>query len=1074
MTENLQVKIKIDTSEVQTGTGKVKKSFSSIRAEADKITAATKKTTASVKELTKNKKLKIDTSQAVSSVERVKSKLKDIDTLTDKNRTIKTNIVGDSAGAIGETTTQVEELTSALDQLRNISFADLLINSFRAIAASTSDLKKNVASLGSSIADAFSNVGFYATEEFKEDFGSGFKETLWAVQHDAKIYGARIKKSLGEVGNSAKNVGNTIAKSLTGASLKVVAAAATIIAAVAAIIVSFNNAINTAKRLKTEMSAAMAINMDLNSYQQWGYILDSVGIGADKLTDFLKTLADEQNAVRDGSEDVIAAFGKLGMTQEEVAGMGQQELFERTVAGLQNVENEVERTSIAYRIFGEDAAYLNNVLSVNAQEMAELRTQYELLGGNVSDSLIQKSGSLNSALSSLRIAWTGLTNTLAEAVMPAITKIINWITQAIAVINMFFRVLFGFSAVSKNTSSATDAATSSMNKYGASVDKATGAINKMKRTTQGFDELNIVNNPNTSSNDSPVGGGTGVQIPEITIPEIDAESLGLGKLEEISNWFDENAEKIRGWTTALAAAYLGLKAFKLLAGEGFSIGWLTTFISLLKEGNGFWATMAAAFPKVATVVTGLGKGFAALGGAIKGALAAIGGLVGGGVAAGLAIVLAVIAAIVGVVLYLKNNWEQLTNVAKKFFEESIAPKLEGIKNAFARLMEALGPVGDWLVIAVQWIKNVIVAIGEWLASIDWLNAIGAVFEFIGGVIVHVLGAVIGGAFSALMGVILGFVDFITGVVEIVSGFVRLIVALFSGDLQGAYDAVMMIGQGILDVFIGLYEATIGVVVNFVKGIIDWFVALWDELVGHSIVPDMVKAIIDWFLQLPKTLITMIANFVKDIIDWFIELATKAGKWAGEMWSKVKKPFEGVASWFKNIFQQAWNGITGIWNNVGSFFTGVWNKIKDIFSKVGSSIASGVTGAVKGAINSVLSSVVNKINTFIGWINGAVDLINAIPGVSIGKISKLSVPQLATGGIATRSTLANIGEAGREAVLPLDRNTGWMDQLADRIASRNSTPSRIVLMVDGRELGYATIDNINAITKQTGGLKLHIV
>jgi SLT domain-containing protein len=96
-------------------------------------------------------------------------------------------------------------------------------------------------------------------------------------------------------------------------------------------------------------------------------------------------------------------------------------------------------------------------------------------------------------------------------------------------------------------------------------------------------------------------------------------------------------------------------------------------------------------------------------------------------------------------------------------------------------------------------------------------------------------------------------------------------------------------------------------------------------------------------------------------------------------------------------------------------------------------------------------------------------------VNISKISELNVPKLATGGIVTGDTLAHIGEGGkREAVLPLDQNTGWMDMLADRIAARNNTPSKIILKVGEKELGYATIGAINGITKQTGGLKLHIV
>jgi hypothetical protein len=65
----------------------------------------------------------------------------------------------------------------------------------------------------------------------------------------------------------------------------------------------------------------------------------------------------------------------------------------------------------------------------------------------------------------------------------------------------------------------------------------------------------------------------------------------------------------------------------------------------------------------------------------------------------------------------------------------------------------------------------------------------------------------------------------------------------------------------------------------------------------------------------------------------------------------------------------------------------------------------------------------------------------------------------------------IGEAGKEAVLPLENNTEWMDKLADRIAARNGGQSKIVLQVNDRELGWATIDAINGITKQTGGLQL---
>ena len=93
------------------------------------------------------------------------------------------------------------------------------------------------------------------------------------------------------------------------------------------------------------------------------------------------------------------------------------------------------------------------------------------------------------------------------------------------------------------------------------------------------------------------------------------------------------------------------------------------------------------------------------------------------------------------------------------------------------------------------------------------------------------------------------------------------------------------------------------------------------------------------------------------------------------------------------------------------------------------------------------------------------------GFNIGLLSAPQIPYLAKGGIIEQPTMAMLGEQGKEAIVPLENNTEWIDKLADRLGQQ--TPSRIVLEVDGKELGWATIRNINSITKQTGGLPLVI-
>ena len=87
-----------------------------------------------------------------------------------------------------------------------------------------------------------------------------------------------------------------------------------------------------------------------------------------------------------------------------------------------------------------------------------------------------------------------------------------------------------------------------------------------------------------------------------------------------------------------------------------------------------------------------------------------------------------------------------------------------------------------------------------------------------------------------------------------------------------------------------------------------------------------------------------------------------------------------------------------------------------------------------------NSVINGINRMIDALNNlSFDIPDWVPewggktfGLNIGHIPNVSLPRLATGGITNGPTKAIIGEAGREAVLPLENNTGWMEILADKI------------------------------------------
>ena len=236
------------------------------------------------------------------------------------------------------------------------------------------------------------------------------------------------------------------------------------------------------------------------------------------------------------------------------------------------------------------------------------------------------------------------------------------------------------------------------------------------------------------------------------------------------------------------------------------------------------------------------------------------------------------------------------------------------------------------------------------------------------------------------------------------------------------------------------------------GVVAYFTAIWDTIAG---IFSVVKAVLS-------------GNW-RDAWEAIKGIVNSWGKFFAQAWDSIKRIFSSVDTFFKVRFTAAWNAVKQIFSNVDSFFGGVLTKIMNVLKKAASAIGTAVSDTFKGAINWVLESAIKKINNFINAINFAVGIINKIPGVNIGTISTLEVPKLATGGVVDGATLAMVGERGKEAVVPLENNTEWMDLLAERL--NGNAPTKLVLQVDGKALGEATIKSINGITQQSGKLQL---
>lgn len=301
------------------------------------------------------------------------------------------------------------------------------------------------------------------------------------------------------------------------------------------------------------------------------------------------------------------------------------------------------------------------------------------------------------------------------------------------------------------------------------------------------------------------------------------------------------------------------------------------------------------------------------------------------------------------------------------------------------------------------------------------------------------------------------------------------------------------------------QETLTKVADAIGSVINWIVSNWDFVSTLAIIitgiavalgvfstaMGIVNAVmaaspVTWIvLGIVAALAALIAIIVVVIKHWDdIKTAVKTA--AEAIGNAVSSMVSKVTGFFKNL----WNGITntveGIKNSIVNKFNAVKSTVTNIFNGVKSAIMKPIEAA-----KNFVGKTIDKIKSFFSF---KVELpkiklphFGITPkGWKIGDLLKGSIPKLgidwyAKGGVFEKPTAFGMngnnvmvgGEAGAEAIVPLEKNTEWLDKIADRLASRGSkTP--IVLNVDGKTFAQTSINTINELTKQTGSLNLNII
>ncbi|HEU6620173.1 TMP repeat family [Streptococcus pneumoniae] len=417
---------------------------------------------------------------------------------------------------------------------------------------------------------------------------------------------------------------------------------------------------------------------------------------------------------------------------------------------------------------------------------------------------------------------------------------------------------------------------------------------------------------------------------------------------------------------------------------------------------------------------------------------------------------------------------QLGKTALELGKSALAWTAHAAKMGLATAAEFAHSVAAGVATAATWAFNAALAVLT--SPITWIIAAIAALIAIGVLLYQNWDTVVEFAKTAWQ----GLCDFISGICRAIGEFFsglwtklqeifEPIGQWFGEKFQQAWDAIVNIFSGIGEWFSGVFQGAWDAIVNIFTPIGSWFGQRWAD------VTSALANIGAWFTDIFQKAWTGLTN-----------IFSKLGLWFGERWADVTSVLANVSSWFGNMFTSAYNAVKNAFSSIGGFFSGVWSTVQSIFVNAGQKVGSAVGGAFKSAVNAVLGTIENVVNGFIGMINGVLGVVRNLPGLGwVGSVSTVSLPRLARGGIVDSPTIAMIGEAGKEAVVPLE-NTGFIQTLGRVVSSAVvnamagispqggfSSDGDIVIQIAGHEFGRVAIQEINKEHERAGQTLLKI-
>jgi hypothetical protein len=173
----------------------------------------------------------------------------------------------------------------------------------------------------------------------------------------------------------------------------------------------------------TNLSRTMG--MTTEAYQEWDYVLKTVGSSAEAAQGDISKLAEKAQDAATGSGEAAELFAQLGIKVKDSHGVfkSQSELLDEVITKLSRMKDETERNAIASKLLGSTGEKIIPLLDKGAAGLEEAKKMAHEFGVVMDEEALAALNDVTLAINNFDAAGEGLKNTIAKGMAPSVENL---------------------------------------------------------------------------------------------------------------------------------------------------------------------------------------------------------------------------------------------------------------------------------------------------------------------------------------------------------------------------------------------------------------------------------------------------------------------------------------------------------------------------------------------------------------------------------------------------------------------------------------------------------------------------